>query len=102
MKLFLESKSKGYRATAEYDPDSKKFMVLKGSTVSADVAHSEKFRGAKSIEATRAQHVENLTVREDVEFKSASTAANFITGRSTNGMITWKDKDGTKLKDLLA
>lgn len=76
-------------------------MVLKGSIVSAYVAHSEKFRGAKSIISTREEYVIEGVVKKDVIFKSSLTAANFVTGRSINGMVTWKDENGTKLKDLL-
>ena len=101
MDLILQSKRKGYNAKAKYDEEKKKFVVLKGSTVSVDVAQSEKFRGAKSIISTREEYVEGGIVKKNVIFKSSSTAANFVTGRSTNGMIIWKDKNGTKLKDLL-
>ncbi|EFA23833.1 hypothetical protein BIFGAL_02942 [Bifidobacterium gallicum DSM 20093 = LMG 11596] len=40
-------------------------------------------------------------VSKDVHFKSASTAANFVTGASTNGMAAWKTKDGKSIKDAL-
>lgn len=101
MDLILENKRKGYSARAKYNVEKKEFVVLKGSTVSAYVAQSEKFRGAKSVISTREEYVIEGVVKKDVIFKSSSTAANFVTGRSTNGMITWKDKNGTKLKDLL-
>lgn len=78
------------------------FVVLKGSKVSDDVAQSEKFGRHKSIISRREIYVKNGIVKENVTFKSSSTAANFITGRSTNGLITWKDENGTKLKDLLS
>lgn len=39
---------------------------------------------------------------KDVTFKSASTAANFVTGTSTNGLKVWKDKKGTTLKELIS
>lgn len=102
MVLILENKNKGYYAKANYDADQKIFVVLKGSKVSDDVAQSEKFRGHKSIISRREIYVKNGIVKENVTFKSSSTAANFITGRSTNGLITWKDENGTKLKDLLS
>lgn len=66
-----------------------------------DVAKSGKFVGAKSIISTREEYVEGDTVKKDVIFKSSSTTANFVTGRRTNGMITCKDKNEAKLKDLL-
>lgn len=101
MELILESKNKSYSAKAKYDVEKKQFVVLKGSTVSVDVTQSKSFKGAKSIIVNREQYVKDGVVKENVTFKSSSTAANFVTGRSTNGMITWKDKSGTKLKELL-
>ena len=102
MELFLSSKRKGFCAKAIFDTESNNFVVLKGATVSENVARSEKFRGAKYIEKAREKYVVDGHVMEDVVFNSPSTAANFTTGRSTNGLITWKDKDGVKLKELLA
>lgn len=37
----------------------------------------------------------------DTVFKSLSTAENFVTGGSTDGMSAWKDSSGKKLKELL-
>jgi hypothetical protein len=49
----------------------------------------------------RETNVKDGKVIKDVCFKSASTAANFVTGSSTNGMLAWKDKDGNNLKEIL-
>lgn len=38
---------------------------------------------------------------EDVSFQSLSTAACFVTGRSANGMITWKTEDGKYVRYTL-
>ncbi len=100
MKVYLTNRSKNLSATAIYDIENKRFIVLKGSAVSESIAGGS-FRSAKSIAKMREGTVENNKLIKDVEFKSASTAANFVTGRSTNGLLAWKDKDGTKLKDLL-
>lgn len=100
MKVYLTSRSKNLSATAIYDIEKKSFVVLKGSIVSESIAGGS-FRSAKSIAKMREGAVENNKLIKDVEFRSASTAANFITGRSTNGLLAWKDKDGMKLKDLL-
>lgn len=69
MDLILQSKRKGYNAKAKYDVEKKKFVVLKGFTVSVDVAQSEKFRGAKSIISTREEYVEGGIVKKNVIFK---------------------------------
>jgi len=99
MLLFI--KNKNADATGEYYPDKKVFIVKKGSKVSADISRSEKFRGANTIERQRDRYVKNGIVITDAVFKSPSTAANFVTGRSTNGHVTWKDKNGVYLKELL-
>jgi hypothetical protein len=101
MKLFLRRRNSKINAVGDYDPDSKKFVVKKGTVVSDMVAHSEKFRGANTIERYRDEYVKEGVVIKDVVFKSASTAANFVTGASTNGLTAWKTEDGVPLKELL-
>ncbi len=99
--LYLKTKT-GANATGEYDPASKELTVKKGSIVSADVHSDGKFRSANSVLKYREQYCDGTTVKKDVAFKSASTAANFVTGRSTNGLIAWKNSDGQTLKTLLS
>ena len=101
MKFYLEKPKSGVKAVAEYDKTSGTFTVLKGSIVSKNIAHSEKFRGSKSIEKSRADGVVvDCVVTRDVPFKSTSTAGNFVTGRSTNGPSVWKDKNGKTFKEV--
>lgn len=103
MKLFLIQERKGVKAEAEYDISNKRFIVLKGSVVSDSISHSEKFRGDTSIQKSRGNGVvKNNIVTRDVEFKSPSTAANFVTGASTNGMVAWKNEEGRTLKSILS
>lgn len=87
---------------ANYDIENKCFTVLKGSAVSESIAHSEKFRGAKSIEKARLGVLDGTKLIQDVLFKSSSTVANFVTGASANGLTAWKTKDGRTLKEVLA
>lgn len=103
MKVFLKKKNSIANAVGEFDERTKELTVLKGSIVSEDIACSEKFeRAANSIAKRRAICVKDNVVTQDVVFKSPSTAANFVTGRSCNGLLEWKDNDGRKLKDILA
>lgn len=102
MKLYLTRPCYDIKAAAEYDTASRAFIVLKGSTVSETISYSEKFRGAKSIEKYRAGVLDGTRVTKDVPFKSASTAANFVTRVSTNGLTAWKDENGKLLKAILA
>jgi len=98
MRVYIRRNKGNIDAVGEYDVHTKKLIVLKGSRVSEKVAHSETFRGAKSIEKARQLYVVDNRVKENVCFKSASTAANFVTGVSTNGLKAWKDENGLTIK----
>ena len=101
MKLYIKRKN-GIDAFAIYDKASGAFTVLKGSKVSESVTHSEKFKGTKSIVKAREGTITDGIVIKDVVFKSSSMAANFVTGVSSNGLITWKDENGRTLKEILS
>lgn len=102
MKIYIQRKNGKINATAEYNPETKECVVLKGSIVSEGIAYSKTFRGAKSVEKMRGDGVVvDCIVTKNVSFKSPSTAANFVTGASTNGMTAWKDKSGKTLKEIL-
>lgn len=101
MKLVLKSASGKYEAYGEYNPETKEMVVKKGSRVSRNISEGKTFRGAETIRKTRSLYVVNHVVQEDIVFKSASTAANFITGVSTNGLAVWKNEDGVTLKVIL-
>ena len=100
-RLVYVSKRINANANAEYDLEKKQFIVKKGSIVSDKVCYSEKFKAAYKIEEQRKKYVKEGVVLEDVLFSSPSTAANFVTGRSTNGLIAWKDEKGLSLKKIL-
>ena len=102
MKLFIVRETKGINAVAEYDPANKRFVVLKGSKVSESISSAPTFRGAKAIRILREKYVVDRVVKEDVCFKSSSTAGNFVTGNSTDGPSTWKDKNGKTLKVIIS
>ena len=102
MKVFLIRERSGIDAQGEFDPATRAVTVLKGSKLSSTVARTEKFRGTKSIEKSREGVLKENVLQKNMEFKSASTAANFVTGSSTNGLIAWKDKSGKTIKEILA
>ncbi len=101
MELYLKTKA-GANAVREYDPVTKAMVVRKGSIVAPGVHTDGKFRSASAVIKYREQYCNGLKTKQDVVFKSASTAANFVTGRSTNGLITCKNSDGVILKSLLS
>lgn len=71
------------------------FKVLAGSEISP----LEENLSAPLKKLRHSAKIENGTLREDLEFKSASTAAAFIIGNSANGQLEWK-KNGVPLKNL--
>ena len=101
MRLYITRPRSGIKAVAEYNRINKTFIVLKDSIISENISLSEKFRGSKSITKYRVEATKGTRVIQDILFKSASTAANFVTGTSTNGLIAWKDQNGKTLKTLL-
>lgn len=101
MQVFLVRKRSGVEAIGEFNIKTKELKVLKGSKVSKDIAFSPTFRGATSIEKRRKGRVINNILQEDILFNSPSTASNFVTGRSTNGLSLWKNKDGKNIKELI-
>ena len=80
------------------------FTVLKGSTVSANLAPSFKahvvgyYKLRNELENNGT--IVNKTFQCDYEFNAPSAAAAVITGRSSNGTLEWKTENGTTLKDF--
>ena len=101
MKVYLKRVKNNIEAIGEYDVETKTLTVLKGSRVSNSIAYTEKFRGAKTIEKHRKGNIENNVLKVDMIFKSASTAANLVTGSSTNGLVAWKTENGETLRNLV-
>ena len=100
MKVYLKSRSGRYEATGEYNKITKELIVLKGSKVSASISNGS-FRSARSVDKYRKEVcTEEGIVFKDILFKSPSSAANFVTGSSTNGMLAWKDETGSSLKEI--
>ena len=100
MRVYLKKRDGSVYAEGDYNFSTGYLMVKKGSIISENINYSKSFRGAKSIEKKRKGILNNNELTENVTFKSASTAANFVTGGSTNGMIAWKNKDGKTLRQI--
>lgn len=101
MRVYLKKRNSDVSAVGEYDLESGEIIVKKGAIVSDRVATEGKFRSAASVIRYREAHCKGRKTKEDVTFKSASTAANFITGTSTNGLIAWKDEKGNTLRSII-
>lgn len=102
MKLYIKSKLKNIDAVGEYNLETGVFVVLKGSRLSETVVSTGTFRGTRAILKAREGCVKNSILLEDKTFSSSSTAANFVRGASSNGLICWKDENGRTLKTILS
>lgn len=100
MRVYLKSRTGKYDATGDYNFTTRELVILKGSRVSSTISQGS-FRSAKTVEKFRnSKDVLDGILINNISFKSASTAANFITGTSTNGLKAWKNEDGVALYNL--
>lgn len=102
VEVFLKSNISEVDAFGEYNTSDNSLLVKKGSKLSKQLSESKSFRGKNAIIAARKGNVNDGTLLNDVNFGSPSTAANFVTGKSTNGIRSWKTKDGIPIKKLIA
>ena len=104
IEVFMKNRSGSseYNAKAIYYGD--RIIVMKKSKINKKIASSEKFKLTSIAQSKRDEkHLmdkDNILVN-DVEFKSASAAGQFVCGYSVSGMTSWRDKNGKTLKELL-
>ena len=82
--------------------NSSGFTVLKDSVI-ADTSvqsFSWKEKREEMLKEYTAIENEKLIMTCDKVLSSPSTAADFCNGRSNNGWIVWKDKDGNTLDSV--
>ena len=73
-------------------------MVLKGSRISP--VEDDTIRSGVRQQRKAAKIDDNNILLEDMLFSSPSSAASFVIGKSTNGLIYWKNREGQTLKSL--
>lgn len=102
MEVFLSNRKGTVNAKGIYNEKEGSLIVCKGSIISTEIAGGT-FRSADTVKRLRnnVEIVKGNKVVNDVVFKSPSSAANFVTGTSTNGLQAWKNKDRISLKKLL-
>lgn len=99
----LSISAKGVRA--EGRDEARGFVVLHGSqAVTSMVTSIQPYLAERRAELVRDGRLEvaeeSLRFTQDCVFESPSTAAGVILGRSANGRIEWKSRDGRTLKEL--
>lgn len=100
MDLFLRKPRCNVFAEGVYYPETGSILVKQGARVSEDI-REYKSKAASTVADARKEVVENNILIKDLLFKSPSGAAVFVTGRSTNGLVAWKDENGVTLNELL-
>ena len=101
IEVYLISKDQSYDAKGTYTEET--FVVKKGSKIRLDFA--KHIRGGKKAKSYREDPKvvdSDGIVLKDCEFGSSSTAAQFVTGRSTNGLVAWRVDKHTNLKRFVS
>ena len=89
IKVNISMRSTDVHADAIYEGES--ITVLPGGTISEDfAAHIKGGTKAKKYRENPEYVGADRTILKACQFTSPSTAAQFVTGRSTNGYEAWK------------
>lgn len=97
LEVYLTNKDRSYDAKGTYTKET--FIVKKGSKIRLEFAeHIKGGTKAKSYRSDPKVVDAEGNVLEDCLFSSSSTAAQFVTGRSTNGPKAWHVDKKTTLK----
>lgn len=100
LKLRTKSRDGLYEAEAIYNDGI--VTVLQGSKINMKSNNGLKQNSEYSHKRNDRNIVSSDGVMlSDMTFQSLSTAACFVTGRSANGMITWKTEDGKYVRYTL-
>ena len=98
MLIEVKLHTRGEKIFANGKFDGETFTVLAGGKIRTDFAdHIRGGKKAKSYRDNREFVDETGNILKDCIFTSPSTAAQFVTGRSTNGYEAWKVDDKTSL-----
>lgn len=101
-KIILKSRKKLYYAEGSYSPKTGKVTVLKGSHINLNDNYSKMASQARNARCCKEFVDDNGYVLKNIEFKSASAAAQFVIGDSSNGMMRWRVDDKISLKEYLS
>lgn len=102
MKIKIELRQRASDAWAEAVFEDGSVTVLPGGKISETFA--EHIRGGRKAKSYRdnPEYVDcDRNIVKKCIFSSPSTAAQFVTGRSTNGYVAWKADGGKNLGEVL-
>lgn len=90
IRVFFSHRNGNYDAEGLFDGSG--VTVLTGSRICKQVTHNR-----ACVIKPRKYLDQDCILREDVYFKSPSSAAQFVSGRSADGWVEWHTADGEKL-----
>lgn len=99
--FFIQAGKEERYCNALGELSSEGFVVLKGSKIAKEVTIS--FPNSlldKRNELINNNIITDFEFQEDYIFSSPSTASGIVTGRSSNGLVEWKTKEGVMLKNI--
>lgn len=99
-KLFItagNAKAEGYVTTEG-------FVLLSGAIINEKTSEKSLGKGMIALrnKLMESDKVIDLKTTEDILFSSSSAAADFVTGYSVSGPMTWKNSSGKSLKEIEA
>ena len=97
IEFYLISRTHKYYAEGLYNPDNNHLTVLEGAQISPN-STLKMGRGRRRWLSISDEYVKDGYLIQNLEFKTPSTAATFVSGTSMNGYKRWKDKDGKELR----
>ena len=100
MKVILKSKHNTHFATGKYD--GSKLTVFPGSRINLVLTYDAMPESVKAARNNRDLVSADGEVLKEIVFNSPSAAAQFVTGRSVNGYVSWRIDDKISLKDYRA
>jgi len=80
------------------------FVLLSGATINEKTSEKSLGKGMVALrnKLMNSDKVKNFVTTEDILFSSSSAAADFVTGYSVSGPMTWKNAAGKSLKEIEA
>ena len=99
MLLYLKSKKNTYDAVCDYD--GKKYILKKGALIRKTNEDAKVTKKVLVLRNDKSIVDEKNILKKDIEFKSSTTAAQFVLCQSVNGNKVWKNEEGIKLSDTI-
>ena len=100
IKIYAKGQKRDVNASAIFE-DEHSITVLKGSVISKTSSNFKMAKDALNYRNMKELFDKGNILKKDIKFSSASSAAQFVSGYSVNGLNYWKDEKGNKLVNII-